>query len=639
MLPRTLQRSLTRLTHTKRACDVCACRCGANFRSQSFSTSTLFAARQAPGTWRSDKQPSHTPLGARKANQRKKELEQCKNQERFEQIQNAFLNKTFGKSAEQVDQFLEQFAVHSKNNNLRIGAAAPASFMTLVEEHEMTEQDLLFLAMMMLRNKKSETDRYWGRKLMDMLSAAGFVEATIRIMNNALVASKQRPGLLRNAGIAAERGRLQKIAREGTNSRAMVLEGKIAYLLGDSDTAIKLWWKAIDGAVTKGDDMLSRRATGEKPVADISALDRSDLSTPWIELIEAHFDRSNDRSRKRDEERDLCKKAIEIGVEQDDPTAFYYAASFYKKTEDGVHVPTSHWLYHMTKAAASGVPKAAHELGVYYAESGWKYIEDEPPAEMKPTPFDSYPAEGSSESMWDRVTKPFQSRTPRETDTKSDVMFHLAAWPSTPLERLKLAESWLNIAMGFNYAPSFLYRAKLSMQETLWSGAQAPKEALDLDPKRYLYVNKGEWDDAEFSQEFKTWEPPADAVDPPNPLYDLEKAQKYLLRVVIARIAVIHRADTLKLQARKLSQSDVEWEDIESSYDKEKSWGILQWFAHPDVYDMWEKDSLALYNEVADICDQQQWTLYDDSGALCYKHGQPRSSVAEAERRPPQETW
>lgn len=557
-------------------------------------------------------------------------MEDIQNQERFEQIQNAYLNKTFGKSAEQVDLFLEQFAVHSKQNNLRIGAAAPASFMTLVEEHDMTEQDLLYLAMMMLRNKKSDSDRYWGRKLMDILSAAGFVEATIRIMNNALVASKQRPGLLRNAGIAAERGRLQKIAREGTNSRAMVLEGKIAYLLGDSDTAIKLWWNAIDGAVTKGDDMLSRRAAGEKPVADMAALDRSDLSTPWIELIEAHFDRSNDRARKRNEERDLCKKAIEIGIEQDDPTAFYYAASFYKKTQDGVHVPTSHWLYHMTKAAASGVPKAAHELGVYYAESGWKYIEDEPPAEMKPTPFDSYPAERASESFWDRFTKPFQSTKQQETDTKSDIMFHLAAWPSTPLERLKLAVQWLDIAMGYKHAPSFLYRARLCMQETLWSGAQAPKEALDLDPKRYLYANKGEWDDAEFSQDFETWEPPADAVDPPNPLYDLDMAQHYLLVTILARIAVVHRTETLRLKAKRLSQSDVEWEDIESDYDKESSWGILQWYAHPDVYDMWEKSSLALYNEVADICDQKQWTLYDGGGALVYKHGQPRSSLVKA---------
>jgi hypothetical protein len=105
---------------------------------------------------------------------------------------------------------------------------------------------------------------------------------------------------------------------------------------------------------------------------------------------------------------DLCEKAIQIGVEQDDPTAFYYAATYYKKrNEDGSHKATSEWLYYMTKAAASLVPKAMYELGVYYAESGWKYIEDEPPEHLKPTPFDTYPGKHVADTPWERVRQLF----------------------------------------------------------------------------------------------------------------------------------------------------------------------------------------------------------------------------------------
>ncbi|MGG6498956.1 UNVERIFIED_CONTAM: hypothetical protein NY603_39110, partial [Bacteroidetes bacterium 56_B9] len=47
---------------------------------------------------------------------------------------------------------------------------------------------------------------------------------------------------------------------------------------------------------------------------------------------------------------------------------------------------------YVTKAAASNHPIAAYELGKFYAESGWKYLEDEPPNHVKPTPFDSFPS-------------------------------------------------------------------------------------------------------------------------------------------------------------------------------------------------------------------------------------------------------
>ncbi|KAK3094283.1 hypothetical protein LTR53_019463, partial [Teratosphaeriaceae sp. CCFEE 6253] len=103
-------------------------------------------------------------------------------------------------------------------------------------------------------------------------------------------------------------------------------------------------------------------------------------------------------------EKALAKEAMEVGCRMDDPTSHYHAAELFKEhNEDGSARYTSVWLYHMTKAAATGHPKAAHALAVFYSETVWKYIEDEPPDYLKPTPFDSYPGPSEISGM------PFQS--------------------------------------------------------------------------------------------------------------------------------------------------------------------------------------------------------------------------------------
>lgn len=214
------------------------------------------------------------------------------NARRFATINEAHSYGRFGKTPEEVDEFIAAFAVLSKDTKSRVSASTIETFKNLVEKAEMSEQDLVFLAILLLQQKGAEDDKYWGRKLLDISAAAGYTEASIRLVNGALVHARTTPGVLRQASVSTERGRLQKIAREGTHSRAMVLEGKVAYHLGDADTAIKWWWRAVEGAVAKSEHEASQRAAGLKPAAEISVNDHDDLSSPWIELIEAHYDRS-----------------------------------------------------------------------------------------------------------------------------------------------------------------------------------------------------------------------------------------------------------------------------------------------------------------------------------------------------------
>jgi len=557
-----------------------------------------------------------SPEDAKKYRESLKDEQERALEKRHSRITQAHADGQFSMTVDEVQEFMDAFREICNQSRIRVGAAAPAAFLPLVEAAGAKEQDLTYLAIMMLRNKFDRDDVYWGRRLLYTLSAAGYVESTIQIMTQTLLHHKQQPGTLRTAAVVVERGRLQKAAREGSNSRAMVLEGKIAYELGDHDTAIQMWWKAVEGATAKSKAQLAQAAAGVTKL-DIASQDKADLSTPWNELIEAHFERSLSKGKN---EWDLCEKAIQIGVEQDDPTAFYYAATYYKKrNEDGTHKATSEWLYYMTKAAASMVPKAMYELGVYYAESGWKYIEDEPPEHVKPTPFDTYPGKQVSDSPWKRIRQLFSlSDTKSTAQTDKDNIFHTAAWPSTPELRYELAIRWLYAAAALTYAPAHLFLAKLYMQETLWAGAQAPPEALSLSPKRYFYASREDEADAHFTGDVKTHELPEGTQDPPNPDYDLELAKFHLLEVFFARRAVLARAEAL--QKHHKIRRDIEFEDIDINRTADTQ-PLLKYLDKAEVYDQWVKESLAMYNEAAAICEEMGWSIYDRGGGLWYKAG------------------
>lgn len=509
---------------------------------------------------------------------------------------------------------------------MRVGSPAPPAFHQLIEKYDLHEKHLMHIAMIFLRKDITmlEEERYWGRKLMDMLSAAGYQEATIRIVHNYLVQSQQKSGVLKNATAAIERGRLEKIANQAENSRAMVLMGKVAYALGDRDAAIKWWWRAVDEAVTKGNDWLNRRRNRQKEPPEGFDYGR-DLTTPWIELIEAHFDRSGDPQRtgpQRQVDLERCEQAIKIGVDQDDPTAFYYSATFYKKYhENGTHMPTSDWLYDMTKAAASGVPKAAYELAQFYTYAGWKYIEDEPPDHLKPTPFDTVPPDTPNEpGFWDHLRQFLNPSSAPNNISGKEYIFQSAAWPPTPKDRYKLAHMWTNIAIAYTYVPACILKAKLYYMSNLWAGAEAPKEALELHPSRYLYANKREEADAHFTGELKTRPLPDDDQGPENPTKDEERAKQWLLEVLYAHRAIELRDKAFRTYARQHRTSNVSWDDVDLQPElRDENAPAAMYLHNKDVLEMWQADIHRLAQEVKDICDQKGWDLRNAEGALWYK--------------------
>lgn len=568
---------------------------------------------------------------------------------RWQSINGAKTKGYINMDAPTADRFLNAF--NNLTKKLRGSAVDTQRLRKLVDEHGLKERDLLFLCQFLLQfggwargsarpEDLGAVEKELGNRLIYALSAAGYAEATIRIMSHAYASSETRPAVLRTGDAAAVRGRLQKLVREGNNFRAMVLEGKLAERLGDRDHAIQLWWQAMDEAVAAANWRSAQRAEGIIPDIAVSATDITELSSPWIELIRALFDRNkvlppNDPRQERywKEFQDV----LDIGLEQDDPTMFYYAATYYKQyNERGEFTPTSKWLYCMTKAATSGIPKAAHELGVYYAESGWPYIEDEPPDRVKPTPFDRYPGLGRSESVWETLANLFSKagKIPQHVSEQEN-LFHTATFPSTAKDRMDLAMRWLDVAMSYQYAPAYLEKAKLYLTKTLWHASDAPDEALTMSPNRLLYKTRSEKEWADYSEsDPREWQFPADAKDSPNPYYSEEKAKECLREVFNAysAIAVRQRAIAKATQASKGSRylsrgNGLSIEDLENDFnvgtseDPSQAQEILKFWKYNEVLQYWASDAGRLRQEAMTLCEQREWDLWDERGALLYRSG------------------
>lgn len=492
------------------------------------------------------------------------------------------------------------------------------------------------LSRVLLRDDE-ERNRYRGKKLLYSLSKAGYVESTIRIMAHACLEAKTRPTVLGSREIKDSREHLTKVANEANSPhfRAMVLEGKIALKLGKEDYAIRMFNNAMAAAVAVSERILADPKTKDRPWLQ----DPLELGAPWHELMQVHLYRSQHRGL---DEMALCEAAMEIGCAQDDPVSHKFYADYVKRwdhssshDEEPVHIGTSDWLYHITKAASSGVPQAAYELGVFYAESGWKYIEDEPPDHVKPTAFDSYPAPMSSKALgtfWDTlhlVGLKTRNFTPQERS------FHNALFPHTAVGRLKIAIGWLEEAAGYHYAPAYLMLARLYARKTLWAQADAPKDALELRDGRYSYASKEDFEAGRAIQ--KSWV--ANAVnairdyseleDPPNPLYDSEKAKEYLREVFDAYEAFEFGERVRKNyeRGRKIGTVDKVLDDENEvlSVDYLVSRGLEErlrkWFKFPEVREMNDERVRGLWEEAKGVCEEEEWEVLGEDGGLVYRPG------------------
>lgn len=642
MLNRPISGALRQLPRQVQACHRCTCRCGA-----SFSTSAPTSVRRAPGTIDREARLESRAMSAseaRKIAEAKDQMSNISHNYRWHAIKNARKKGWIGIAPQTADKFLNGFSELTKTR-LRSNIVDSASLKKLVETHGLEERDLIFLCMFLLQSSSSGgrsakmeggggLERRLGNQLIYSLSAAGYAEATIRVMAHVFVSSETKPALLRTAQHASVRGQLQKLAREGDNYRAMVLEGKIAHRLGDKEYAIKLWWKAMDGALAEADWYAAQRAAGTTPERTFSNLDLTELSSPWVELAKALYERAQTVRDRYDPKYkiywDEVEQVLNIGLEQDDPTMYYYAATFHAYRDDqGEWHPTSMWLYCMTKAATSGIPIAAHELGKYYAHSGWRYIEDEPPDHVKPTPFDTFPEPGALVTTWTTLKSLFspQARVPQHQSEREN-LFHTAVFPSTAKDRMDLGMRWLDVAISYQYAPAYLEKARLHLTETLWVAADAPADHLSLSPSRYLYKSEEEKGICEYNGELREWQPPANAKDPPNPYYSEDKAKECLRQVFNAATAISIRENSIaKLSSSRrpsTSHTPIEVDDLENDFSVGESGSlpdIFKFWKYNEVLHMWIDQASELRRQAEGICDERGWDLWDERGALLYRCG------------------
>ena len=170
-----------------------------------------------------------------------------------------------------------------------------------------------------------------AQKLLFAASKLGDSTATFLLIKEAI-----RFGRLGNSNLISSRRHLQTLADEG-NVTAMYLAGQIHELEGKLSHALKLYESVTSSLV-------------DAPYGD-KAYDNT-LSDIWkaVSRLKA---KAGDKSGAQDAIRTCA-------LQYDDPVAYYELAKAYTSPQ------SNDYENYMLKAAASGEPKAAHELGVLY---------------------------------------------------------------------------------------------------------------------------------------------------------------------------------------------------------------------------------------------------------------------------------
>lgn len=622
MLKRGLQRSLQyQWPPIAYSNHVCACQCGRQLSAAPngapYRTYATYRHRRVPTTkdkdWRL-KRRALTPEESRKEQDfdHKREVAYRKN---FDLM---FQEKGISVPPDVALEFLGDFDSLLQQAKGR-PTADPDKFLQLVDEHGVTLQDCWAMSRLLLALRAHWQDRaILGKRLLLTCSRVGYEEATISVMGHAVLQHIQRPGALRASEIKHSSEHLDRIAASGHNYRAKVLKGRVAEVLGDEITAIRMWTSAMASAVEAAARTETDKRSGIKP--EVQG-DRFELTTPWIDLFHIH--------RRRGEARQ-ANWALEIGCQQDDPDAHYLYADYsclrYHDYQQTQPMYTSDWLYHMIKAATTGHNKAAFQLGEFYAQSSWKYIEDEPPDEVKPTPFDTYPASTIKRGTWLDTFQAFVG-TKQLEPTKRDDIFHIAAFPHDAVARFRIALDWANVAIHHGYAPASLLRAKIHYLETIDSPKSsprtAPKDALELKDSRYTYASKQDYE-AGIKKNPEAESEEDEMIKIPNPFYSLPLSKVYLREIFYAHQAhgLIAGAKKQYVKKRRLGLVEAVANDdeiIEEDKFADKPYHIRKWFRHQEVREQYEDNIEDLYREAKDTCDYFEWDLYDDDGGLVYR--------------------
>lgn len=644
MLHRSLARSLGTTPSTTN-CKTCVCSCGRRFFPNYLQPiQRRFKSRASPAVWRQRERERNPPALSRAQLEEKKLQDEDDHNWHINKLEQAIAAGVIAVDSNTAIEFLNGFAELADGVSRRRLGGSPVDmdkFQRLVKDCDLSERDCNWIAHNLLWSPK-DGQKIYGKKLMYALSFAGSEMATMRVMKQALVEAKTRPAKLKASEISHMRKHLQEIAHKGENFRAMVLQGKIEYVLDNHDAAIQLWTDAMDGAVAYARELGERKARRDETLLDPSQKEitpQQDLEAPWVELSAIHVARR---------EWPKATWAIGIGCEMDDPSVHYYAAELEKRTgvsKSGAHTTSSSWLYHITKAAASGHPKAMHELGHFYANSFWPYIDDEPPDHLKPTPFDRYPPENAVKAGdWGDLVRKFLGMSARYQKERSENMFDTAAFPYDPVGRMLMAFEWLILARNSTYAPSSLLIAELHLQKTIPSDAATPPAAIEMTDERYTFASEADY---LAGRPIKDEDSKSETDEVPNPFYDRDHAYNHVRQVFYAEQALQARkemwADVRSLQRNRgrspLDEDDMDHITTAEEWTPQLSERARAYLMNSEARDMYCDDQAGIMFDdtglddtglptlvdvgaaAREICEQEGWDMYDHDGALMYRHG------------------
>ena len=199
-------------------------------------------------------------------------------------------------------------------------------------DHGIALDDLTMLAKILLHAGREEYHSI-AFTLLQTASAEKEPGATLFLISSAAKASK-----LNSPGISSAKVHLRELVNEGSIS-AMILQAQILENQGEKAKALQLYERAVNAEQV---DTCSNDA-------DASA---QDFGQAWVAIA---------RLKSHSTDNEAAKKAYEMAAfHYDDPWAYYCLAIY-----DG-NVLNSQSIQYLLKAAASGVPQAAHKLGMYY---------------------------------------------------------------------------------------------------------------------------------------------------------------------------------------------------------------------------------------------------------------------------------
>lgn len=434
-----------------------------------------------------------------------------------------------------------------------------------------------------------------GNNLLHSTAMLGNTKAIRETLSNALLRSRKDPKVWRISEINRALEHLEEhVDNPSADSLLLALAGKILKAQKKEELALPLLVRALKREIAES--WQDKRAFAYR--------DAYQLSTPWLDLIEIHSDRFKRGSRS---DLALCEDVIKVGCSQEDPEAHWLATGFYERNG-------TKWLYHLTKAAASGHLQAAFELANFYRDSGWRYIEADPPDHLKPTPFDhTPPKEQEKSALKDTILRFFgwgstQSQFPKVREPHEE-LYYTAVYPHKARDRYLLAAEWLDVAMVRHYAPAYLLRAKMALEKTLWHQADAPEVALKLSDERYTHV-------IEHVQASK---------EEPNPLFNIDDATAYLREVFMAcemrRIEVKHNADRqIAISKGKLAATSEELME-RSAYRvyQDKLPALTKFMQDREAWSVSIPHLDDLYTEAASLCRQNRLNVFTPDGVLLYQ--------------------